>query len=143
MQPNDQFSINAQHRKLLDGYYDIIAHGNPRKIRIDTMEPKTGIDHRTLAKILKHRKDYNGESIRMLSCSTGKLPDGFAKNLANKMNKEVLAPSDILWSGPNGTFSIGPGRMVTNPETGKQEFVRKFPQNGTWKAFNPGKVKDE
>jgi hypothetical protein len=35
----------------------------------------------------------------MLSCSTGTLPDGFAQNLSNKMNKEVIAPSDILWFG--------------------------------------------
>jgi hypothetical protein len=138
MQPNDQFSINAQHRKLLDGYYDIIAHGNPRKIRIDTMEPKTGIDHRTLAKILKHRKDYNGESIRMLSCSTGGLPDGFAKNLANKMNKEVLAPSDLLWYGEKGEEAISEMEVITNSLTGITKRRPKVPHTGEWQKFFPG-----
>jgi hypothetical protein len=82
MLPNDGFSINAQNREMMEGFYDVIAHGNPRKIRIDTMDSKIGIDHRTLARILKHRQDYDGECIRMLSCSTGALPDGFAQNLS-------------------------------------------------------------
>jgi hypothetical protein len=118
----------------------VIAHGSPRNIRIDTRDPKIMIDHRILAKLLQRSQDYNGESIRLLSCSTGALPDGFAQNLANKMNKSVLAPSDILWSVPNGTFTVGPGKVMINPVTGEQKLVRQFPQNGQWRTFNPKKI---
>jgi hypothetical protein len=138
MLSNDRFSINAQQRELLEGYYDVVAHGNPRKIRIDTMEPKIGIDHRTLAKILKHRQDYNGECIRMLSCSTGALPDGFAQNLSNKMNKEVIAPSDLLWYGEKGEEAISEMEIIINPVTGKKYPQPKYPHTGEWRNFNPG-----
>jgi hypothetical protein len=138
MLPNDGFSVNAQHRELLEGYYDVIAHGNPRKIRIDTMEPRLGIDHRTLAKILEHRPDYNGECIRMLSCSTGALPDGFAQNLSNKMNKEVIAPSDILWFGEKGESAISEMEVIVNPITGVTRRQPKVPYSGEWRKFNPG-----
>jgi hypothetical protein len=139
MLPTDGFSVNAQPRELLEGYYDVIAHGNPRKIRIDTMEPKLGIDHRTLAKILEHRPDYNGECIRMLSCSTGALPDGFAQNLSNKMNKEVIAPSDLLWYGKKGESAISEMETVINPVTGDKMQQPKVPHTGQWNRFNPGK----
>jgi hypothetical protein len=138
MMPNDGFSINAQNRELLEGYYDVIAHGNPNKIRIDTLDSKLGIDHRTLAKMLKYRQDYNGECIRMLSCSTGALPDGFAQNLSNKMNTEVLAPSDILWFGEKGESAISEMETIVNPITGVTRRQPKVPYTGEWRKFNPG-----
>jgi hypothetical protein len=138
MLPTDKFSINAQHRELLEGYYDVIAHGNPRKISIDTMEPKLGVNHRTLAKILEHRPDYNGECIRMLSCSTGALPDGFAQNLSNKMNKDVLAPSDLLWFGEKGESAISEMQKIVDPLTGEMYTGPKVPYTGEWRKFKPG-----
>jgi hypothetical protein len=116
----------------------VIAHGNPNKIRIDTLDPKLGIDHRMLAKMLKHRQDYNGECIRMLSCLTGAKEDGFAQNLANKMNKEVLAPSDILWAGQKGEFAISEMETVIDPTTGEKSFRPKIPHTGKWNNFEPG-----
>ena len=138
MLPNDQFSINAQNRELIEGYYDVIAHGNPRRIRIDTQEPKFGIDHRTLARILRNRQDYDGECIRMLSCSTGALPDGFAQNLSNKVNKKVLTPSDIIWAGEKGEFAISEMKTVIDPLTGEQSTRPKYPYTGKWNNFEPG-----
>ena len=34
------------------------------------------------------------------------LDNGFAQNLANKLNVEVYAPTNYLWSTPNGNYFV-------------------------------------
>lgn len=58
--------------------------------------------------MIKNNPQYNGQPIRLLSCNTGKLPDGFAKNLVNKLGTNVSAPNDIIWTYLNGKLTIGP-----------------------------------
>lgn len=45
--------------------------------------------------------------VRLLSCSTGSVDDGFAQQLANALGVEVEAPSDVLIVAPNGKYKIG------------------------------------
>ncbi|MBR6223220.1 MAG: hypothetical protein IKQ71_07265 [Lachnospiraceae bacterium] len=59
-----------------------------------------------------------------MSCGTGKLNEGFAQNLANKMGVEVKAPSDTLWLFSNGKMVIGP---------------TMYKNTGKWKIFYPKK----
>ena len=106
MKPTDDFSRYIKRRKDADanGFYDIIAHGNPISIEIQHNGQTITIDHRIAARLFKQDKQYKGQAIRLLSCSTGKLDTGFAQNLANKLNVPVQAPTDILWATPRGTF---------------------------------------
>lgn len=60
------------------------------------------------------RHSDQGQPIRLLSCSTGGVDDGFAQNLANKLGVDVLAPTDLLWVRPNGSFTIGPFDLINS-----------------------------
>ena len=49
---------------------------------------------------------YNGQAIRLLSCNMGALDNGFAQNLANKLNVEVCALKNYLWSEASGNYFV-------------------------------------
>jgi len=82
-------------------------------------------------KVQRLARMYNGDSgytknpIRLISCETGKNVNGFAQNLANKLGREVIAPSDTVWIHPSGKMTIGPN---ARSNTGK------------WISFYPRKV---
>lgn len=103
--------------KSKDSYYDVGMHGTPTAMCFGTDAPNTS--PRLLADVIRRRKDYNGENIRLLSCSTGKIVDGnycFAEELSNALGVCVEAPSDVLYIRSNGTFSVGEeetGKMIT------------------------------
>ena len=91
---------------------------------------KIHIDSRIAAKLIKNLPGYHGQSIRLLSCSTGYLNHGFAQNLANKLNVTVWATNDILWAWPNGRHVVA--ARSSNP---------KYPdlsKKGKFVKFTPG-----
>lgn len=101
------FATNVSQVPPKNGYYDVALHGNPKNVEFFD-EP---IDAKTLAKIIKSRKDYpKGSKVRLLSCSTGKITDTancFAQQLANALGVEVEAPTKDIFVYPNGNFDIG------------------------------------
>lgn len=103
--------------KSKDGYYDVSMHGTPNAMCFGTDAPNTS--PRLLANVIRRRKDYNGENIRLLSCSTGKIIDGnycFAEELSNALGVCVEAPNDELLIGSNGLLKVGRtsgGQMIT------------------------------
>ncbi len=135
MNLNDEFLKNAQYRKDKDpdGYFDIIAHGSPYKIKFNYKGKDYLLKAKQLAKMLQHMKIYNGQPIRLLSCSTGMDPFGFAQNLANKLGVPVKAPNNILWnySDKSGVFDIAP-RKINNPKSPdlskRGEFIIFYPK---------------
>lgn len=133
MDSNDQFSINIKRRKDVDanGFYDVIAHGTPVSIQIDSNGKKIAINHRTLARLLKNEKGYRNQGIRLLSCSTGRLTNGFAQNLANKLNVPVSAPTDILWAGPSGRHFVASATIVNG------RAAADISKPGKFKTFYP------
>ena len=119
--------ITPYERKVLDsipkkeGFFDFAAHGRPDAIEYGSEDMM--LTAREVANIIRHNKDYNGEKVRLLSCSTGADDDGFAQHLANALGVEVEAPSDILLVYPNGTYKIGydgSGEMRTFKPGGKR-----------------------
>lgn len=133
MAKNESFSVYIARRSDVDanGYYDVIAHGNPTEIDIEHNGKTISINHRVAAKLLKHDKNYSGQSVRLLSCSTGKLPDGFAQNLANKLGVTVLAPTDLLWAKPSGRYYVTAGQNVGG------KLVEDYSKPGRFKPFYP------
>jgi hypothetical protein len=103
--------------KSKDGYYDVSMHGTPNAMCFGTDAPNTS--PRLLANVIRRRKDYNGENIRLLSCSTGKIIDDnycFAEELSNALGVCVEAPNDELLIGSNGLLKVGRtsgGQMIT------------------------------
>lgn len=137
MKPTDNFSKFIKKRKDIDtnGFYDIIAHGNAISIEIQHNGQTITIDHRVAARLFKQDKQYKGQAIRLLSCSTGKLDTGFAQNLANKLNVPVQAPTDILWARSSGRYYVTAGKTVNG------NLVEDFSTPGTFKTFYPQRRK--
>lgn len=101
------FATNVSRVLPKEGFYDVALHGTPKNVEFFG-EP---IDAKTLAKIIRNRKDYSkGSKVRLLSCSTGKITDTancFAQQLANALRVEIEAPTDDIFVYPNGDFIIG------------------------------------
>ncbi len=135
MRSDDRFFINASRRADVnpDGYFDVIAHGTPHGIEIQTLMGPVLVNHRVAAQLIQQSPGYTGQNIRLLSCSTGKLGDGFAQNLANLMNVNVKAPTDILWAYTDGSMIVAAARKISDemirPDLGRLgEFITFMPQ---------------
>lgn len=137
MKPNDNFSKYIKKRSDIDvdGFYDVIAHGNAYTIEVQHGGKTILIDHRVAAKLFKHDKNYKKQGIRLLSCSTGKIDNGFAQNLANKLGVPVKAPTDVLWVNSSGHYYVKAGRVVNGRLYEDNSKVGKF------KTFYPNRRK--
>lgn len=105
---NDPLQKYIQNVKPLKTYFDVAMHGTPNAVGFGTAE--TNMSPRLLAAVIRHSDGWNGQKIRLLSCSTGKqLGDDycFAEELANALGVEVKAPDDILLISPSGRISVG------------------------------------
>ncbi|MEV4659511.1 LamG-like jellyroll fold domain-containing protein [Micromonospora sp. NPDC049301] len=104
MDSADVFAQNVTRTAQKPGWFDVVAHGSRKTVQL---ADKTKIDHRTLARLIQNHPDYEGQGVRLLSCSTGAGPSCFAQNLANRMGVDVMAPDDTLWAGAAGTLRVG------------------------------------
>lgn len=96
-----------------NGVLDIVAHGGADCIQISHNGENIKIDSRMLAKLIRKNAQYKSQGIRLLSCNTGSLPNGFAQNLANKLGVPVSAPNKLLWSDETGKYHVA-GRSRIN-----------------------------
>ena len=103
--------IERRRDKDSEGNFDFAARGSPKNVEIYVNGKTHKVDWRTVAKIIKRdKKYYKGQLIKLLSCGTGKLDNGFAQNLANKLNAIVYAPTTILWAQSDGSYYISETR---------------------------------
>ena len=110
-----------------NGMYDVIAHGAWNIIEVDSGGKTYDLDARQAAKLIKKQPGFkNAKSVRLLSCSTGSNPEGFAQHLANALGKPVYAPNNTIYSHPSGKYWIANIDSKT-----KGEFIK----------FNPGGIK--
>ena len=125
---------NIKNRIDVDdnGFFDIVAHGGNYIVQIEINGKAQPVDHRFIGNMLLHSDAYNGQPIRLLSCNTGRLADGFAQNLANFMNVEVCAPTKYIWAYPNGKHLVA-GGIEINGKLVMDEFDK-----GIMKIFYPG-----
>ena len=131
MDSDDSFFRYIQKRADVDanGYYDIIAHGTPNGIQITHNGQHMIVDHRTAARLIQNADGYNGQGIRLLSCNTGALDDGFAQNLANQLNVEVYAPTNYLWATQDENYFVAGMTNQKGPN---------MSELGIFKLFIPG-----
>lgn len=86
--------------------YNVVAHGTPTTVEL--LGQRT--DHKTIADVIRARKDYDGGPVRLLSCSTGDDSGDapcFAQRLADELGVAVTAPDDTVWVFPDGTTTVG------------------------------------
>ena len=135
MSPNEPFIPNISKRLDIDvgGFYDVIAHGNANQIKIYVNGREHLVDHRVLANLIKRNNKASTMNVRLLSCNTGSTSDGFAQNLANKLNVEVKAPDKYLFANPSGTYFVKNGKKV-----GK-DILPIMATKGEFKLFKPTK----
>ena len=128
----DQFFRNARNRPDIDpnGYFDVIAHGTSSRIQIRTPNGTRLVNHRTAARLIQQQPGYNGQGIRLLSCSTGRCGSSFAQNLSNRLGVTVRAPSDLLWAYPNGRMVVAPRGANGLPDISRQGGFRTFTPGG-------------
>ena len=132
MDADDAFVSNISRRTDVDtnGYLDVIAHGTPNGIQITHNGQHMTVDHRTASRLIQNSDGYNGQTIRLLSCNTGALDNGFAQNLANKLNVEVYAPTNYLWSTPNGNYFVAGMNNLRLPDMNNRETFKLFSPRG-------------
>lgn len=105
---DDQLAVNIKAVKPLKTFFDVAMHGSPTAVGYGTLE--TNMSPRLLASVIRHMGGWNGQKIRLLSCSTGKQTGDeycFAEELANALGVTVKAPSDTLYISKHGVIYIG------------------------------------
>lgn len=113
----DPLIENSKNVKPLKTYYDVALHGTPTAVCFGTKT--ANMSPRLLAAIIRHSEGYNGQNIRLLSCSTGRIIGDeycFAEELANALGVKVKAPNDVLYISKRGGLSVGDrgdGKFVT------------------------------
>jgi hypothetical protein len=132
MDSDDNFLRYIQKRADADanGYYDVIAHGTPNGIQITHNGQHMIVGHRTAARLIQNANGYNGQGIRLLSCNTGVLDNGFAQNLANQLNVEVYAPTNYLWAKQDGNYFVAGMTNQGSPNMSELGILRPFIPGG-------------
>jgi len=98
--------IDRRNNKDAEGKFDFVAHGSSKTVNIYVNGNPHTVNWRVVANIIRHSKEYHGQDIRLLSCNTGRLSNGFAQNLANKLKVKVYAPSTTIWATKQGEYYI-------------------------------------
>ncbi len=104
-----KFAKYVANRSDIDpnGMYDVVAHGNWKSIEIHSGGKDIIVDSRQAAKLIRREPGLKkAKAVRLLSCSTGSHPEGFAQHLANALGKPVYAPNMTIHSYSNGTHWI-------------------------------------
>lgn len=105
---DDPLAVNIKAVKPLKTFFDVAMHGSSTAVGYGTLE--TNMSPRLLASVIRHMDGWNGQKIRLLSCSTGKQIGEeycFAEELANALGVTVKAPSDTLYISKHGVIYIG------------------------------------
>ena len=115
----DVLKTYIQRVKPEGDFFDVAMHGTQTAVCFGT--DRVSMDARELARIILRDPNYRkGQSVRLLSCSTGQQTDDgsycVAEQIANILGVEVKAPNDTLNFRPNGDLYVGywgTGEFVT------------------------------
>lgn len=104
----DPLNENVKRVKPLKTYFDVAMHGSQTAVGFGTKE--LNMSPSLLAAVIRHSKGWNGQKVRLLSCSTGARMENdycFAEELANALGVEVKAPDDVLFISGAGVLKVG------------------------------------
>lgn len=104
----DPLNEKVKRVKPLKTYFDVAMHGSQTAVGFGTKE--LNMSPRLLAAVIRHSKGWNGQKVRLLSCSTGARMENdycFAEELANALGVEVKAPDDVLFISGAGVLKVG------------------------------------
>ncbi|WP_368396471.1 hypothetical protein [Streptomyces sclerotialus] len=113
--------VNFDYVKPLDGYHDVVVHGNnqgffePGRVNEAGAGFPAGDTHPThIADAIRANPSYDGGPVRLVSCHTGTVAEGAldipaAQSVANELGVPVMAPTNKV--GVSGR--LGPGQTPT------------------------------
>lgn len=127
-----QFAKTARETGIKVGtirsWFDKRRRGVPLLAKRRKKRSKWSEGQRKAAAMIRKQPGFKkAKGIRLLSCSTGQDPTGFAQHLANALGKPVMAPNKTLWCSPKGTL------YVSSDERNLDK--------GSFVTFKPGGIK--
>ncbi|MEU7164595.1 hypothetical protein AB0A70_08095 [Streptomyces morookaense] len=125
--------LNRDLTARLDGYHDVVVHGNNKGYFMPGRKNLAGVDfppgevHAThIAEAIRNNPTYKGGPVRLISCHTGRVLDGVAdipaaQKVANDLGVPVMAPTDEV-----GVYPSRPKGQEPEVQNG-----------GYWRTFLP------
>ena len=115
--------------------YVLDLHGMPHEVYVDD-DPLSAASFATVIEQTPWARTR--QPIRLLSCFTGLVEDGFAQQLADRLGVQVTAPDDFAWNVP------GEEEPLSTEAWEHYDFVSNewisgpvLPPTGTWRVFHP------
>lgn len=123
-------SYTANQVKPISGQFVVDLHGGENH----TKAGRSNLSADDLAAVLMANPDWDRKTpITLLGCGTGKLPDGFAAQLAAKTGVKVTAPNTDAWVDYDGNVFASESRGRYDRDGSKPG----WPPNGEWRSFDP------
>ncbi len=108
----------------VEGFTDVVIHANENEFGLRVGPAISPAD---LAEVIGATPELANRPIRLLACKAGKLNDGAAQQVADRLDQPILAPSDTVHLAQGRVFV----RMIVGPNI--------FTPSGTWRLFRPRK----
>lgn len=124
----DKLFEYAKRIKPLDGFEDIVVHGNPYGFTFRNADGKEEtISAEEFCELIKNNPNYKGGNIRLISCQVG-YGDGIVPQyIADKLGVIVLAPTEIVTVFSDGEM------IVANSDYDAKMGI----ETGDWIPFEP------
>ena len=106
---SDKLNEYSKNITPIDGFEDVVIHGNAFGFEIRDLDGNVASKYTPseFADILQKDPHYHGGAIRLISCETGVGEFCAAQRLADKLNVDILAPSDMVFVDMDGNITIG------------------------------------
>ena len=125
---NDELFINAKKIKPLEGFEDIVTHGDPISLVFkDADGGESNVSAEEFVNILMNDPNYKGGNIRLIACQVAADGGNIPRYIAQRLNVTVLAPTETV----NVDFD---GNMIL---ADNEEDARSGIETGRWIYFEP------
>lgn len=119
VQKDDQLAINAKKIKPIEGFSDVVAHGDQTGFFMyDANGNEYTYTPAEFATIIKESKSYDGGAIRLISCDTAASGASSAQAIADELGVDVMAPTKAVFVDMLGEMTVG-----SDPFTNDGEWV--------------------
>ena len=108
VQKDDKLAINAKRVEPLEGFCDVVVHGDQRGFYMyDSNGNEYTYSPAEFAKIIQGSKNYTGGAIQLISCDTAAEDANSAQKLADILGVEIMAPTKAFFVDALGEMTIG------------------------------------
>ena len=134
--PNEKLYRYADKIKPLENYSDIVCHGTPNSLLIKGFNGEEWeIPPKEVAERIHNSQEFCGKPIRLISCQTGADSNGIAQQIADILQVDVMAPTEIVNVNSLGEMFLSNNKYLAEMWDLGEDVV----QTGEWKIFDPKK----